>query len=267
MKTTTHDYSEGDAFLGAIDSRLRRGPRKQSWLRIILATVGVLALCGVLYIFSKIPSHHEPEKELKSSQKIMEDKHSKDPFAIKHKDLYKPIYEVHKCDCDMCKKWNYQGGVLDNRHPRKVDIVQGCKSHRMEWHQVTSSSTGHVLPGPGGRFQKPGVICDICDEDYKHIGRTLWKEKHQVLHSWTCHLCEWKDPDAVRKVFNSDTKEWEEHPVINHGVDICSECARKAPEELQKFREFGPEGKLIHEHHKDTASIVGQMRRRVKDEL
>lgn len=266
MKTTTRD-SEGDAFLGAIDARLRRGPTKlkRSWLRIILVTVGLLAICGVLYIFSKIPAHHEPKKALKSSEAIVKDNQKE--FAIQHKHLYTPIFKVHKCNCEMCKKWDYKGNRLDHKHPRKVGLVQGCKSHRMEWHQVTSSSTGHVLPGPGGRFQKPGVICDICDVDYKHIGRKLWKEKHEVLHSWTCHLCEWKDPDAVRKVWNPDTKEFDVHPVINHGVDICSECARKAPEELQKFREFGPEGKLIHEHHKDTASIVGEMRERIKQEL
>jgi len=261
MKTTYNSLpsdENNEEFLDTFEPRERK--TRFSWLHLLFWLVGASCLCGVLYILSKI-GHHEPVK-MPSSDEIMKNPARPSKRFVDPRSIIRPIAQLHRCECSMCQKWRNP-----EKHPRMEDVVCGCTSHRMEWHQVTSKANGHTLPGPGGRFQKPGVICDICQGDFDQIGADLWEKKKEILHSWTCYKCEWHDPDAVTNVWNPETKKFEEKPVINRGVDICSCCARKAPEELQKFRDFGPEGKLIHEHHKDTTSLVGRMRARIKEEL
>merc|ERR1711964_901011 len=157
---------------------------------------------------------------------------------------------------------------------RKNNYVKCCSSHLMEWQQVTSIDNGHTLPGPGHRFIRPGVICDICQKDFAEVGRKLWAEPNKtkpdrVLHSWTCHKCVWETPDR----FHTRMDGSKQH-VVNHGIDVCGVCAQKCPDQIRTFTELGPEGKLLHPghpgdhlHHEAETSLIGEMRRRVKDEL
>merc|ERR1711964_946657 len=210
--------------------------------------------------------------------------HSEAPAApegkkkIDPKSVLVPIDPTDRCECRKCKEWReYRRKPW--LKPRQDKYVKGCSSHLMEWHQVTSKKGNKdgnvsVLPGPGRRFQTPGVICDICNKDFKEIGKKLWNAKKEVLHSWTCYKCVWEDPDRFVRYRDHTTGKMEKRHAINHGIDVCGVCAEKCPDQIRTFTDMGPEGKLLksghpgdHLHAKVDASLIGEMRKRVHDEL
>jgi len=245
-------------------------PIRKKWspMKILLCVIGVCILLVVLVlIFNSGGKSDRLEPSVGTSEKpeAPEGKKKKDP-----KSILVPIEPTHRCECRRCKEWReYRRKPW--LKPRKDDYVKGCSSHLMEWHQVVSKKDGHVLEGPGQRFIKPGVICDICQKDFAKVSRKLWQEKKEVLHSWTCYQCIWEDPDRyVRYRDPNSTKpgQMEKRHAVNHGIDVCSVCAEQCPDQIRTFTELGPEGKLLHpghpgDHmhaHKDKQSLVREMR-------
>merc|ERR1711964_642060 len=197
---------------------------------------------------------------------------------VDRKSILRPIDLRDRCECRKCEHWR----VVRQKpwtKPRKDDYVKGCKSHLMEWHQASSKEDGHLLPGPGERFQHPGVICDVCQKDFAEVGSKLWAtpnrtKDQRVLHSWTCYKCVWEDPDRFHTIRNPNTGKITKKHVINHGVDVCGVCAEKCPDQIRTFTDLGPEGKLLHGHAPGDhlrsgtkTSLIGEMRKLVKDEL
>lgn len=248
--------------------------KKQSTLKKIVGAIAIIFVMVVLWVLLR--SGRESSKpaetgtEAPEPQEPMIGKQPQDP-----KGVLKPIDAADRCNCKKCKEWrelHRKPWKLANR--RKNNYVCGCSSHLMEWHQVTSAEDGKTLEGPGHRFKNPGVICDICQKDFAVVGKKLWNDptkskEDRVLHSWTCYKCVWEDPDR----FHTDAHGQRKH-VINHGIDVCGECAKKCPDQIRTFKELGPEGKLLHPghpgdhlHHESKTSLVKQMRERVKDEL
>lgn len=251
-------------------------PLRTKWspLKILICVIGALCVLVVLIVFFRSGGKSERLVPVEPSEKpeAPEGKTKVDPKAY-----LAPIEPDDRCECRRCKEWReYRRKPW--LKPRKDNYVKGCESHLMVWHQVTSKDkkkNGYVLPGPGNRFQHPGVVCDICQKDFKKIARKLWEEKKEVLHSWTCYKCVWEDPDRYVKYRDSKTGKMTKRHAINHGVDVCGVCATKCPDQIRTFTEMGPEGKLVHpghpgDHihvHVDKQSLIKEMRERVKEEL
>jgi len=261
----TRDWQEDD--LLSTRNALRK---KCSPMKILLSVIAACGVIAVLYLLfrSGADDRLEPPKGADGPAKVPEGKKPADRKSIMH-----PIELMDRCECRICKQWR------ENRRkpwlkPRKDDHVKGCESHLMEYHQVSSKHDGHVLPGPGDRFQHPGVICDICQKDFKHIAKKLWDDKKELLHSWTCYVCVWEDPDRFIRFRDPKTGKMEKRHAVNHGVDVCGVCADKCPDQIRTFTDLGPEGKLLHPGHpgdhltaEAETSLIGEMRKRVHDEL
>lgn len=244
--------------------------KKQSTIKKIVGVIAIIFVIAVLWILFR--SGGEPSKptEEPEPQAPLIGKPPQDP-----KGVLKPIPSEHRCSCKKCKEWKelHRNPWMLNKR-RKNNYVKGCSSHLMEWHQVTSIKDGETLDGPGHRFKHPGVICDICQTDFAIVGKKLWADPNKskadrVLHSWTCYKCVWEDPDRYRTNFDGTKRH-----VVNHGIDVCGECAKKCPDQIRTFMELGPEGKLLHPghpgdhlHHESKTSLVKEMREKVKDEL
>jgi len=264
-----NNWDEDDELLRTFEPIRKKWSPKQ----ICLTIVGVLVVLGVIvYLFS---AGKEKDSVIKTPDELNPSPLPTGKQPVDPMSLLKPIDPSDRCECRKCKEWR-QYRLKPWLKPRMDDYVKGCCSHLMEYHQVTSKdplATQRILPGPGTRFQHPGVICDICQKDFAVIGRKLWEEQKEVLHSWTCYKCVWEDPDRYVHVRDKDTGLMVKKHTINHGIDVCGVCAKKAPEQIRMFQNLGPEGKLLqhahpHDHrHKDKTSLVGEMRERIKDEL
>jgi len=262
------NWDDDDQLLRTFEPLRKKWPAKKVGL-IALGCVVTVLILYMMFAGGKQDSIIKTPDELKPSP-IPTGKQPVDKMAI-----LGPIDPTDRCECRKCKEWReYQ--LKPWLKPRMDNYVKGCTSHLMEWHQVTSKdlkTVNRVLPGPGKRFLQPGVICDICQKDFAIIGRKLWEETQEVLHSWTCYKCVWEDPDRFYMHRNAETGMMEKKHTINHGIDVCGVCAKKCPDQIRTFQNLGPEGKLLahahpHDHrHDDMTNLVGEMREAIKDEL